>query len=212
MFQLEVVFSQTPMRNRKNLFKRFIWSQNIHLNEYFSKKCAFPSLDWGEISEQPSHVQPSTGQEGESWCRYLLPSRRKLPTIFSLFSSHSGLCTVQSPCSTELSASWGHPNRSTAPDTFVVAAGPDPVFVLRNKACHMLRKPQSSLDKRMSSHSFEVSGEITSAWGFAGQPPEKTKAATLPQDTPSTTHLPLFWAGKKVSVSKNCYPISRTEE
>lgn len=144
MCQLEVAFTQTPMRDRKNLFKRFIWSQNTHLNEHISEKCVFFSLDWDEISEQSFHVQPSTDQERESWCRYLLPSRRKLPIIFSIFSSCSGLCTVQKPCTTytKLSASWRNPNRSTAADTFILAADPDPVFVLRSRACHVVRKPR----------------------------------------------------------------------
>lgn len=42
---------------------------------------------------------------------------------------------------TKLSASWGHANRDTPADTFVLAAGPDPVFVLRNGDCHVVGKP-----------------------------------------------------------------------
>lgn len=41
----------------------------------------------------------------------------------------------------KLSASWGHPNRDTPGDAFVLAAGPDPVFVLRNRDCHAVGKP-----------------------------------------------------------------------
>lgn len=42
---------------------------------------------------------------------------------------------------TKLSASWGHLNRDTPADTFISEASPDPVFVLRNRDCHVVRKP-----------------------------------------------------------------------
>jgi len=42
---------------------------------------------------------------------------------------------------TKLSASSGHPNRHTWADTFVLAAGPDLMFVLQNRDCHVVRKP-----------------------------------------------------------------------
>jgi len=53
VYRLEVVFTQTSKRGwKKQLEKRLISPQKIHINEHFLKTCSFFSFDQDETPEQ----------------------------------------------------------------------------------------------------------------------------------------------------------------